>query len=118
MRNWCALAGIALAVQMPSVSAAQTAEQSDEIVVLARKLQAGKLGLKLGRKNGVITLKSCKLASSTGDPEVDLIGCAAVEDCVGRNLAKKRDLQACSNARSWELLDELVERRANSGAGQ
>ena len=68
-----ALAAIVL-VSAPAVFPAATA---DQIVVIGRRLETWRG--KWGTKKGVAT---CRTTKSTGDREIDAIGCASLVSCV------------------------------------
>lgn len=81
---------------------------------------------------------SCRTRRSTGDREIDAIGCVAFETCVGQlrpridesdrtdlersarrrmKEAIRRDLRTCVNVRRDELIAELAERRFRARNG-
>jgi len=68
---------LALAMSAPVAEGAPTAEP--EITVIARKLAKwrGNWAIKRGHA-------SCKTSKSTGDREIDAVGCSAILDCMPR----------------------------------
>jgi hypothetical protein len=81
---------------------------------------------------------TCRTRRSTGDREIDAIGCAAFEMCVGQlrpridesdradlegsarrsmKAAIQRDLRTCVDARRGELIAEVAERRYSARHG-
>ena len=107
MRGLLPLIALALMAQAP----APTVSEQDEIVVMARKLDKLKIRFGGGLKNGVIAVKSCKVKQSSGDPEVDLIGCNAVNDCAAQAISKNSVFNKCVKARADLLASELLDRR-------
>lgn len=65
------------ALLLATVPAAVPAAQADEIVVIGERLKAWRG--KFGTKDGVA---SCRTTKSTGDREIDAIGCNALVACI------------------------------------
>lgn len=105
--------------------------QESDIIVLANKLKQWN-----GRFSVKGTKVTCKTILSTGDREIDAIGCQAFETCVprlrsqidatdARGLDKdlrarmkedvKRDLGACVMAERQRLIELLADKRAAAG---
>ncbi|WP_397603240.1 hypothetical protein [Sphingorhabdus sp.] len=105
------------------------APAEDDIVVIGNKLKVwnGKGGVTFG-------IRRCRTTKSTGDKEIDNIGCRVMIDCLlpmkpriigaakaaGRDAEKRKaaqaplnaELTACVNARRAALINELLDRRA------
>ena len=117
----------ALFLTTAQVATAAPQDAADEIVVVGKRLKSwrGKATIK-GSK------ASCKTSVSTGDKEIDLIGCQALEVClppfqtrVDASAAKgissavrkemvaalNRDLADCVRERRSVLVADLVDRR-------
>lgn len=62
----------------------------EDIVVVGRRLSGWK-----GKARDTFGIKSCRTTQSTGDPEIDRIGCRVLIDCLSAN---KRDMFAASKA--------------------
>ncbi len=107
----CALAAMALAAPFPV--SAQTPPAEDEIIVIARKLDKLKIRYGGSKKNGVIVGKNCRVTLSSGDTDVDLIGCQSVIYCTDQRLSKSKHFNTCVNDRAKILADELLDRRRN-----
>jgi len=73
---------LALLMAVQDVPAAAP-QAEEEITVIARKLKAWRGGGKL--RKGVFT---CKTRNSTGDREIDAIGCAAMQVCFPRYMPR------------------------------
>jgi hypothetical protein len=104
----------------------------DEIVVVGQRL-----GTWRGKVSDTLGIKRCKTTKSTGDAEIDRIGCQVLTDCltimkpkiiavaksVGRNTEKRRaamtpvneELAACFKDRRESLITELVAVRSGRG---
>ena len=107
-----ALAAILLAAQVSA--GAQTPSDQDDIVVIARKLDKLKIHFGGSKKNGVIVSKNCRVTQSSGDVEVDPIGCKAVTYCVDQRLSKGSDFNKCVNDHAKILANELLDRRRSA----
>lgn len=115
---------------LSSVQSAQPApapQVAREVVVIGRKLQRWQSKYFVrGRELG------CQTSKSTGDAEIDAIGCAAFETCVARlrsqidesdrpdldksgrkrmKVVLKQRLSACVKGEREQLIGELAERR-------
>lgn len=127
-----------LATSASPPAAARSVEQEapsveQEIVVVAQKLARWRA--KFVVRGPKLT---CTTKRSTGDAEIDAIGCAAFEQCVGQlrsridesdrvDLPKAtrrkmkvsigRDLEACITARRDELIADLADRRFRRQSG-
>ncbi|WP_120716913.1 hypothetical protein [Tsuneonella amylolytica] len=124
------LAAILLSATGPAAAAPLAAVPDDEIVVMARKLKTWRGSW--GSKKGVF---SCSTKRSTGDAEIDAIGCAAIDHCVRprvpefqaiadaklpkaernrRMNALSQSLLPCMDARHQSGIEALADRRAVS----
>ncbi len=56
---------------------AASATAADEVVVIGRRLDSWEAKFRSGRKG-----KQCRVTRSTGDAEIDRIGCVAMEACM------------------------------------
>lgn len=84
-------------------------DANDEIVVLARKAQAVRWDWRVN-DSGVLT--KCRITRSSGDAEVDRIGCAATRVCAAKKPASRKAMTACIIATRRDLLVDLADRRA------
>jgi hypothetical protein len=107
VRGLLPLIALALMAQAPPPAPSE----QDEIVVMARKLDKLKIRFGGGRKNGVIVVKSCKVKQSSGDPEVDLVGCNAVNYCATQQINKNSVFNKCVKTRAEFLGSELLDNR-------
>lgn len=85
--------------------------QSADIVVIAKRAEAGRVALRQDRKTG---RQSCKVTRSSGDPEIDRRVCGVVLACTPANAtAKDRDeVMLCYRPRMREMVVELAAERA------
>jgi hypothetical protein len=118
-----------LLAQQPPVAAPDSAVQN-EIVVIGEKLKA--FGFKLKTKKGSTV---CTITKTTGDPQIDQIGCDAMTQCFSslnsriemiqdRKTPKatrrsmetelNKDLTACVKETRSDKIAELVNIRMNS----
>jgi hypothetical protein len=95
------IAALLLIAAQDVPAAAPQAE--DEITVIARKLKAWRGSLKF--EKGVAT---CKVRSSSGDREIDAIGCAAMTTCFPRYMPRFEAVLAN------KTLDAEARKRANA----
>jgi hypothetical protein len=125
-----------LALLLPAGQSGATASPpavEQEIVVIAQRLRNWRA--RYAVRGSEMT---CRTTRSTGDPEIDAIGCASLETCVRRlrprieesdrtDLARstrrsmkesiRRDLGTCVDARRDELIAELADRRFRARNG-
>jgi hypothetical protein len=85
---------------------------SEEIVVLARKLRALQIHFSPSKKNGVFAAKGCRVMKSTDDPEIDAIGCAAAEHCSAPGFATQSLFVACIKSWGRQQIVALADRRS------
>jgi hypothetical protein len=83
-------------------------EQSQEIVVIGRRARGVRWDW---RVNKLGQLTKCKITKSSGDPEIDQIGCEATRQCAASGLRKKRQMEACIVSARRQLIIALAERR-------
>ncbi|OYY64849.1 hypothetical protein [Sphingomonas sp. 28-62-11] len=117
----------ALLFVAPQVVAAETSDVADEVIVVGRRLKNWR-----GKASFKGSTATCKTTISTGDQEIDGIGCQALEVCLpplqGRVdasnakgikpavrkkmvTALNSDLAACVRERRDVLIADLVDRR-------
>lgn len=108
----------------------------EEIVVIARKLGYWRGYFNIRGRDGQI---SCVTKKSSGDPQIDAVGCEALTACVQRNQAeilaaadrklparRRKEMQtasnkmlgACLSDERGRLIGELAERRALAQQGE
>jgi hypothetical protein len=80
----------------------------DEIVVIARKLQMIEVDLKVGKREGRMTLRSCRISRPSGRAEADAVPCEVAQQCMADGAASRKQLIACVEERSQVRLDALV----------
>jgi hypothetical protein len=107
---------------------------ADDIVVIGEKLKGWK-----GRVSDTIGIHSCRTTQSTGDKEIDTIGCRVLTDCfvpmkpqmiaaaraAGRDAEKRKaaqaplnaEMTACFKERRTALIEDLLDRRAAARSG-
>jgi hypothetical protein len=112
-------------------SAPLPAPPEDDIVVIGEKLKGWS-----GKVSETIGIRSCRTTKSTGDKEIDAIGCRVLTDCfvpmkprmiaaakaAGRDVEKRKAAQAplnaeltvCFKERRTALIAELLDRRAEA----
>jgi hypothetical protein len=110
MKIWTVILAVALAT--PMMALAQTAEDPNDIVVMAQKMKRLTVSYSIDKKNGVLGVKNCKIKRSSGDAEIDLIPCQVVSYCVKERQLAARDSKDCVRSRGRELIAELRERRS------
>lgn len=102
-----------LATAAPVVASPQVPPaENEDIVVLGRKLSTLRIHFSPSRKEGVFAAKGCKVIRSTGDPEIDTIGCAATTHCSTPGLATQALFVACIKSWGHEQIAALAERRS------
>lgn len=122
-----ALALLGQAAPALDSSAEQQPSAEQQIVMIGRKLQQWR-----GRFRAREGQFDCSTTRSTGDADIDAIGCAAAKTCylphhsrliatvsqamprpVRRTTSAEinRELNACHNSERDRLIDELIERR-------
>jgi hypothetical protein len=101
----------------------------DEIVVIGERLKGW-----TGKVSETIGIRSCRTTKSTGDQEIDAIGCRVLTDCflpmrrkmvtaakqAGRDPEKRKaamapinaEMSVCFKERRTALVAELLDRRA------
>jgi len=119
------------ASQAAASASPPTVEQ--EIIVIGERLRTWR-----ARYSVRGSQMRCRTTRSTGDREIDAIGCAALETCVGQlrvrieesdrrdlerstrrsmKAAIRRDLGTCVTARRDELIADLADRRFSARNG-
>ena len=91
----------------------QVAAEEPEIVVMAEKARKVRWDWRLG-DHGELT--KCRITVSSGDPEIDALGCEATRRCGARGFAGKprRQLIACIVDTRRDLLVALRDARAEA----
>jgi hypothetical protein len=103
---------LAIALTAPVSATAQTAEDPNDIVVMAQKMKRLTVSYSINKKNGVLGVKNCKIKRSSGDAEIDLIPCQVVSYCVNERQLGSSESKDCVRSRGRELIAELRERRS------
>lgn len=107
---------IAMALLMMATGPEAVAAPESEIVVLARKLEATRFVWKASDKSGAWKMTRCKVKQSSGDREIDALGCQAVTLCLPTlPLASRRappEFHACVSDRRRALIADLAARRS------
>lgn len=100
--------------------AAQATEE--DIIVLARKLDATRYTWDAVPSDDSWTLKSCEVLRSGGDTEIDAIACPAISACLpqldkpGKRVP--RAFQQCLTETRRSMLSALADRRAEAAADE
>lgn len=93
------------ALLLATAPTAAPAAPADEIVVIGERLKAwrGKFGTKKG-------VASCRTTKSTGDKEIDAIGCSALSACIAPHVAQMQaiaDMKLPKAERNRRLTDAM-----------
>jgi hypothetical protein len=83
-------------------------EQNQEIVVIGRRARGVRWDWRVN-KAGQLT--KCRITRSSGDPEIDQIGCEATRQCAASGIRNKRPMEACIVPLRRQLIIALAERR-------
>ena len=100
----------------------------EEIVVIADRLKGWS-----GKVRDTLGIRSCRTTRSTGDKEIDAIGCRVLTDCflpmkkrliaavkaAGRDAERRKaameplnaEIATCANERRMKLISDLLDRR-------
>jgi TonB family protein len=84
-------------------------EQVQEIVIIARRARGVRWDWKVDKAG---RLTKCKITRSSGDREIDQIGCEATRQCAAKGIRKARQMRACIIPLRRQLIVELAERRS------
>lgn len=124
---------ILLALALQAASPPPPVDTAEEIVVIGEKLKTWRAGIRFGKAGA-----TCKIKTSTGDAEIDRIGCTAIEQCWPQFLsgfeatrakgvaaedrkAKTAELNqalgACVTAKRDALIADLADRRVAARSG-
>lgn len=95
----------------PDTAAGAPAEA--EIVVIGRKARAVRWDYHVD-KNREVTM--CRVTKSSGDPDVDGLGCEATRQCASRGLRSSAQMKACIIPVRRELIAALADARAEERA--
>ena len=93
------------------------AEADNEIVVLGRRLAETRADWSTRLRNGVMTIRRCKVTHSSGDRQLDKVVCKALRECAPRIPADARtgdpmtEFYACTQDRSMAMGRALLDRR-------
>lgn len=89
----------------------QAVPSSDtDIVVLAQRMRLIDVDIRAPRRNGRLTLVSCRVTNGSGNPEMDAIPCATAQECMASDPPNRRALEVCVEENSQIRLDELIMR--------
>lgn len=100
--------GVPSSVAAPGVSDPALAE---EITVLGRKLQEMRFKFAFRSKEGVTTLRSCKITKSSKDKLIDAIPCAVARECAAEPGLDQKGVFACVEKRGQDRILALAEAR-------
>ena len=108
---------VAAFLRAQAVAAAPPAEAENEIVVLGRQLAETRADYTTRLRNGVMTIRRCKVTRSSGDRQLDKVVCQAIRECAkhipvdARNGDALPEFFACNQERSMARALALMERR-------
>ena len=101
-----------------AAAAPPPAEPENEIVVLAQRLAETRADYTTRLRDGVMTIRRCKITHSSGDRQLDKVVCKALRECAPRHIpvdARQGDALpeffACAQQRSMAMALPLMERR-------
>jgi hypothetical protein len=119
---------LALFLAIQAAPVAPDAGAAQEIVVIGQKLKTWRASTSFGKRGA-----QCKIKASTGDAEIDRIGCAAIEQCwpqflpgfeatrakgvraadrKAKEAALNQELGECMVAKRDAMIADLAEKRA------
>jgi hypothetical protein len=116
VKTWIFVLAVALAAPIPA--SAQTAEDADDIVVMAQKLKRLTVSYNTAKNKGVVSVKNCRIKRSSGDAEIDLIPCQVVSYCVSQLQLASGESRECVKTRGRALIAELRDRRSDARGAQ
>ena len=96
-----------IAAQQPAPAAEAT--ESEEIVVIGRRARGVRWDWRVNRAG---QLAMCRITRSSGDPEIDQIGCEATRQCAASGVRGGRAMRSCIVPLRERLIVALAERRA------
>jgi hypothetical protein len=91
----------------PAVADSQ--EVIEEIVVIGRRARGVRWDWNVNKAG---RLTKCKITRSSGDREIDQIGCDATRQCAASGARREREMRACIIPLRQQLIRALAERRA------
>ena len=107
------IAGILLLIAAPQAGPMPAAGDSEavmeEIVITARRARGVRWDWRVNKAG---RLTKCKITRSSGDREIDQIGCDATRRCAASGVRREREMRACIVPLRKQLLRSLAERRA------
>ena len=97
------------ALQGPSTPAAAEGEElAEAITVIGQRARRVRWDWRVNRAG---RLTKCKITRSSGDTEIDQIGCEATRRCAASGLRREREMRACIVPLREQLIRALAERR-------
>ena len=90
-----------------------TADQEAEIVVTAQKARSMRWSYDLDKVGGV---RKCKVTRTSGDAEIDQLGCEATRECAAKGFRKSAQMAACIRPRWREKVRALAMARGDEKA--
>ena len=98
---------IAAPQAVPATGVADSA-QIEEIVIIGRRAGGVRWDWNVDKAG---RLTKCKITRSSGDREIDQIGCEATRQCAARGVRKARPMRNCIIPLRRHLIAELARRR-------
>jgi hypothetical protein len=83
-------------------------EQMEEIVIIGRRARGVRWDWHVNKAG---RLTKCKITRSSGDREIDQIGCEATRQCAAMGIRKERQMRTCIIPLRRQLIAELARRR-------
>ncbi|HEX8216445.1 MAG TPA: hypothetical protein VF577_03180 [Allosphingosinicella sp.] len=96
------------ALQGASTPAAEGEELAEAITVIGQRARRVRWDWRVNRAG---RLTKCKITRSSGDSEIDQIGCEATRQCAASGLRRERQMRACIIPLREQLIRALAERR-------
>jgi TonB family protein len=99
---------LAIAQPQPAPDVGVGEAEAEEIVVIGRRARGVRWDWKVDKAG---RLTKCKVTKSSGDREIDRIGCEATRRCAARGIRKAGAMRDCVIPVRTELIAELADRR-------
>lgn len=80
----------------------------DEIVVIAQKMRLIEVDLKVGKRQGKMTLRGCRISRPSGRAELDAVPCDVAQQCMVDGAATRKQLIDCVEGQSQMRMDAII----------
>ena len=97
-----------LALLLALQTATPEPPNDEEVVVLAQKMRLIEVDMKVGKRDGKMALRRCRVTRPSGRAELDVVPCEVAQQCMIEGAASKKQLVSCVEHKSNARMDAIV----------